>query len=235
MASCNMNNAQKEASDSENLKRTNTITDVDAVVLKNGDIYYLSVVTEDSELRYIPEDLDESFKKENTTVIVSGEVGDISPSVRALGLPLKITSIVEDGKLMLQETTDAESTRKTADTTKRNLEPISSIEFAGSKLTVREAVTNQLGVLVEGRSADMWLIEQYKNGQVYNRLIPINLDKEFMKNGLQIEFDGHIGNPPPNVRLMGTPIQIEFMEVYEGEDLIKKVSEDYKKGATKFK
>lgn len=248
LGSCNMNSAQKESKALKNFEAVQTITGVKAQVKENAGVYMLQLMNNGREVNYVPLNLSEDLKVANTWVEVSGEVGQLAADIKSMGFPMKISeiSVVEEitekaADKVVEQTetkTDESSQMNKEQGTKRTLEAKEAIDFRGSKLTVNRAVTHELGILVSrGGDGKNWLIEQYKNGQVYNRLIPINLAKEFMTNGMQIEFDGHIGNPPANVRLMGSPIHIEYMAKYEGEDLKtkKKSTSGFDTGDSKFK
>lgn len=250
LGSCNMNNAQKESKELKKFESVQTINNVEAEVRERAGVYFLQVMNNGRELRYVPLNLDDAYKIVNTWVKVSGEVGQLAADSKALGFPMKITEISQIEREVLIEEVSGDTPDKAITESKeegnmkldggekRELAKKSSIDFSGSKLTVNRSVTHELGVLVSrGSDGKTWLIEQYKNGQVYNRLIPINLTKEFMIDGLQIEFDGHIGNPPPNVRLMGSPIHLEYIAKYKGEDLKvkKKTATPTDKGDSKFK
>jgi len=171
LGSCNMNNAQKEASAS---------ADIESIETVEGN---------------------ETISKE--------------------------TAVLEETEGMKEkEVEESEMMNKQSDKV-RKLEAKETIEFREYTLKVSEAVTHQLGVLLSrGGDGKTWLIEQYRNGQVYNRYVPVNLAEEFMVDGLQVEFDGHVGAPPAHVRLMGSPLEIEYMAKYEGDDLKKMMTKE---------
>jgi len=236
-----MNSAQKESRALKNFKGVQKISDVKAQVKEKAGIYFLEVMSNGREVRYVPLNLEEDLKVADSWLKVSGDVGQLEANSDALGFPMKISE-VSKADSPKKETVNVSNDDKTDQMKKdsqdaRTLKAKESIEYAGSQLRVSKAVTYEKGVLVS-RNGETWLIEQYKNGQVYNRYLPVNLSKEFMEDGLQIEFDGHVGSPPPNVRLMGSPIHIEHMEKYNGADLRKaekKSESPTDKGDSKFK
>lgn len=233
-----MNSAQKETKALKNFKSVQTITDIEAQVAESAGLYFLKVMNNGREIRYVPLNLSDDMKVADSWVSVSGDVGQLPADSKALGFPLKISEIKTIEMKKNVSSTNTQSKKASETTEKRTLKAKETIKFAGSDLTVNRAVTHELGVLVSrGGDGETWLIEQYKNGQVYSRFVPINLADEFKKDGIQLEFDGHIGTPPPNVRLMGSPIWIEYMAIYEGADLkaTKKMEGAKDKGDSKFK
>ena len=44
------------------------------------------------------------------------------------------------------------------------------------------------------------------------RYLPSNLPPELRQNGMRVVFSGQIGEIPPNVRLIGTPLDLTFIE-----------------------
>ena len=44
------------------------------------------------------------------------------------------------------------------------------------------------------------------------RYLPSNLPSELRQNGIRVKFSGRIGEIPPNVRLIGTPLDLTYIE-----------------------
>ena len=75
----------------------------------------------------------------------------------------------------------------------------------GDKLTNASGTVQQLG-----NNPEWFVIVPDFDPSI--RFLPSNLPPKLRQNGIRVKFSGRIGEIPPNVRMIGTPLDLTFIE-----------------------
>lgn len=165
---------------------------------REGKIMYVGgiwIIEMDGGKRFVPDYLPEDFKVDGLQIIFSGNAGTNPPNVKALGDPFSITAM----QAVEEQTINPEDIQ----------EPMR--DFYPFEIT--SVVYRQEGIIKKfGEDPDVYIIEA-ENGT--RRYLPAIIPEDFKQHNLKVYFSGNAGNVPPNVRMVGTPFELETIEIAE--------------------
>ncbi len=145
--------------------------------------------------RFVPDYMPEDFKVEGLEIIFSGNAGTNPPNVKVLGDPLSITAMqaVEEQAI--------------------NPEDIQEPMRDYYPFEITSVVSRQEGIIKKfSDDPDVYIIEA-ENGT--RRYLPAVIPAAFKQHNLRVYFSGNAGSVPPNVRMIGTPFELETIELME--------------------
>ncbi|HAE14010.1 MAG: hypothetical protein R2767_03675 [Chitinophagales bacterium] len=142
--------------------------------------------------RFVPDNMPEEFREEGLEVFVSGSAGYLDPNVRAMGRPFRITELTAVVEQKMDTTAIQEP-----------MKDLFPFQEAG-RITAVEGV-----VKLFSSDPDIYIIET-NNGT--RRYLPAIIPDAFKVHNLRVLVTGVYGEIPANVRLMGTPFEIEVIE-----------------------
>lgn len=163
---------------------------------RKGKILYVGgtwIIEMEGGARYVPDYLPDDFKSDNLQIEFSGNAGKNPPNVKALGDPLTITSMVA----IEEQTINPDDIQEPM----RDFYPFEITE----KLSRQEGVVKKYS-----DDPEVYFIET-ENGT--RRFLPAIIPADFKKHNLKIFFSGNVGAIPPNVRMIGTPFELETIEM----------------------
>ena len=162
-----------------------------AVIKKLNENIYTIEPTAMPGKRFVASNLPKEFRHNGMPVIVEGVIGKPKPNVRMAGTPFYIRAI-----------------RPAKDAVNRPVKPRGEAvnPHSDNKGKAGREVSDLQGVIVY--QADTYLI---KAGQ--RMFVPTKLDDKYKMDGLPVKFSGKVLPPPPNVRMMGTPIALSAISV----------------------
>lgn len=165
---------------------------------REGKIIYVGgtwLIEMDGGKRYVPDYLPEDFKVDGLKIVFSGNAGTNPPNVRAMGDPFTITAM----NAVEEQTIDPDDIQ----------EPMR--DFYPFEIT---AIANRQEGIIKKFSDDpaVYIIEA-ENGT--RRYLPAVIPDAFKVHNLKVYFSGNAGNIPPNVRMAGTPFELDTIEVRE--------------------
>lgn len=143
-----------------------------------------------------PVNLTEKYYKEGQEVVFEGALGRIPLHTKLPGTPIRLTMI--RNLYRTQPNNNGETITSDDTPVKQNPDTLVTLQKAAGKI-----------ILV----ADTWLIEQTVNNET-KRYVPDFLPDDFKIENTPVTFSGIVQDPPPGVRMMGTPLKItELMAV----------------------
>jgi hypothetical protein len=77
-----------------------------------------------------------------------------------------------------------------------------------------DKIINERGTIQQLSANQQWYIIA-PDFDPTTRFLPSNLPDEFKRDGIRIIFSGEIGEIPPNVRLIGTPLHLKAIKQIE--------------------
>jgi hypothetical protein len=83
------------------------------------------------------------------------------------------------------------------------------LEAPKQRLQDERVIVNHSGVIQEEMEDVFIIIDQSEIG---THFFPIDLPDEFRSDGLRVIFSGRAQEIPPNVRLVGTPLELSSIE-----------------------
>lgn len=204
--------------------------------IKRMGTNFIIAPDENPNMRYLPKNLDKTFQEDGLRVMFSGVVGNIPPNIRLIGTPFEVRNII----LIANDVTNPDQTEvglgsasskpkdkslqvvpkptgkslETAPKSTVNKKDPNSIEYA-------QPIKKQKGV-IKKIADDMYVITTEET-----QYLPSKLADEFKEDGLPIIFSGKVGNIPPNVRMVGKPL--ELSEIAKDRKLCKKKADKIKK------
>lgn len=159
-------------------------------VLLISDVVVIEVAKGDEIKRFVPETFPDDFKTDGATITFSAIILKHDPNVRMMGVPVRITN------MMMEETMAIDT-----GSLQESIKPFFPFDSVGY-LKETEGTIRLIG--------DVFVIEvALENG--ITRYLPVMLPESFRKEGLHIHFSGTLGNIPPNVRMVGTPITPDML------------------------
>lgn len=167
--------------------------------LVNGQ-YVIRTEQMDGEHVYVPVYLPDDFKQDGITVIFNGVVGKTVPGVDMLGTPFRI----RDMYLVAPMQTEPDTSELQEPI--RQFYPFDSVGYLPSSQGIVKKVVSD---------PDTYIIEVDNGRGSYTHYLPELLPKEFRKDGLKVRVAGTIGKIPPNVRMIGTPLNLTQIEIIE--------------------
>jgi hypothetical protein len=188
----------KEATDEMSVQKEAAevkISNVQGLMIKISDTWLIESVTDGKTMRYVPENLPEDFKVEGMEVTVTGMVGKNDPSVRAMGEPLRIIEMTAIEKTKIQ-TQNIQAAMKDF----YPFEPVGRVD-------AKEGIIKKFS-----SDPDTYIFET-DNGT--RRYLPAYIPEEFLVHNKKVRVSGTFGNVPANVRMAGTPFEIEVIEEME--------------------
>jgi hypothetical protein len=188
----------KETTDEMSVKKEETemkINNVQGRIIKISDTWLIESITDGKTMRYVPQNLPDDFKVEGLEITVTGMVGKNDPSVRAMGEPLRII-----------EMTAVEKTKVQTQNIQAAMKDFYPFEPAG-RVDAKEGVIKKFS-----SDPDTYIFET-DNGT--RRYLPAYIPEEFLVHNMKVRVSGTYGNIPANVRMVGTPFEIEVIEAVE--------------------
>ena len=74
-----------------------------------------------------------------------------------------------------------------------------------------DELTDVLGTIQQVANNPKWFVI-VPDFDTSIRYLPSNLPPELRQNGIRVQFSGRIGEIPPNVRLIGIPLDLRFIQ-----------------------
>ncbi len=163
-----------------------------------------------------PVNLPEKFHVKGQEVVFEGALGRIPINVKLAGTPVRLRMIRNLYRIQPGNSGGETNPGEKELTETKSTDTLVTLQKAAGKI-----------VLI----SDNWLIEQNVNGEI-KRYVPDFLPEDFRVVNTEITFSGIVKKPDPNVRMMGTPIQItELMAVenvsFDASSLQEPVKEFY--------
>lgn len=188
----------KETTDEMSVKKEEPevkISDVQGRIILISETWLIESVTDGKTMRYVPQNLPDDFKIEGMEVTVTGMVGKNDPAVRAMGEPLRII-----------EMTAVEKTKIQTQNIQAAMKDFYPFEAVGR-------IDAKVGIIKKFSSDPDTYIFESDNGT--RRYLPAFIPEEFLVHNLKVRVSGTYGNIPANVRMVGTPFEIEVIEAIE--------------------
>lgn len=188
----------KETTDEMSVKKEEPevkISDVQGRIILISETWLIESVTDGKTMRYVPQNLPDDFKIEGMEVTVTGMVGKNDPAVRAMGEPLRII-----------EMTAVEKTKIQTQNIQAAMKDFYPFEAVG-RIDAKEGIIKKFS-----SDPDTYIFES-DNGT--RRYLPAFIPEEFLVHNLKVRVSGTYGNIPANVRMVGTPFEIEVIEAIE--------------------
>lgn len=156
-------------------------------IIKIGDTWLIEESKNNSIIRYVPEYIPDDFKIEKLAVSFSGVIGKQDPNVRSMGKPFIIK------ELMAEEETELD--RSHIQEPLKDYYPLDSAGYLEKSEGIIK-IMNGVFIIEVGT----------------NRYLPVILPDEFKQENMIVLISGIIGKIPANVRLIGTPIELDTIE-----------------------
>lgn len=172
-------------------------------MIEKGEVWIVRTGEGNAVKDYYPVNLPDEYKISNQDVVITAAIGRIPSNIRMAGTPIELKSIRK-----LYKTKPHDTGTSTKDQIKTKAAEFDSVGF----------VKNGNGVII--KIGDVFLIEQTednKNNVV--RYVPDYLPQDFKIEGLHITFSGVIGQPDPNIRMMGKPLKIKELMAVEDKKI----------------
>ncbi len=202
----------------------NPVDSVGFVATTQGKIVVIAnhfmIVPNDKSTRYYPKNLDDAFKVEGMEVSFTAIRLRVPPNVRMMGMPIYLKTIT------------ANAPNKTAPSTGRkvkalpNSKPSKATVPTGSKQRGNNAVNknpklmNVKGTIVE--AAGYHVIETSEGLRYFDA----NLASQYKVAGTKVVFTGTPGTIPPNVRMVGRPIEIHNIRIDKAQGKGRRTTQD---------
>ncbi len=229
--------AQSTNADATGMEEAGMIQGIICKVDKVADKWAL-IPVEDEGQRFIPTELDLKYRKPGLKVQVSGMSYNLPPNVRALGTPLRIDRIdvAETGmqtggvkpakgattkpptvqppkqspapsKETAPKVRPAQKTTPSKTTVPSERGEMETGGFKPAKNTKKTTLTDVEGKIVV--MGDKGFFIQSDDGKRYK---PVRLERAFHVRDMRVRFSGTTTPPPPNVKMMGQPLNITSIE-----------------------
>jgi hypothetical protein len=176
-------------------KETYKVKEMSGLVQQASGVWVIESTGNDKMQRYVPDYLPEDFQQVGLPVVFSGTCTKPDPNVRSIGIALTISEMagVEEKAIDLNDIQEP----------MKNFYPF---EVAG-RIDTREGIIKKFSA-----DPDVYIIET-DNGT--RRYLPALLPDDFKVHNMKVMVTGTYGSIPPNVRMVGTPFDIEVIEVVE--------------------
>ena len=189
-------------------------------IVQISDWYVLVPIAENkNKKRYAPK-LDKVYQIDGLHVKVSGTIGKIPPNVKMIGHPLSIDRIevvkIKDLPQSYRKTIADE--QKTVSSPPKQSPPKTNASKKTNDSSSNSSVASKINRAMQAnrtkkvenvkakviKVADTFLLED-KQGKRY---LPKNLAEKFQIIGRKVTFSGKEGSIPPNVKMLGVPLEI---------------------------
>ena len=174
-------------------------------VAAEKDLYIIQANHGNMVTNYIPNYLPEDFKEHGLEIEFSGIIGRQATNVVQIGKPFEIKSMTEI-KAEAPEPTPVAVDKAAKTQPQKDSTWTLEVDSAGHL----QGVVAKVVLLFPEQG--LYALET--NGGT-KRYLPVNLPKEYKKDGLKVKISGITGKIPPNVRLAGTPLRLKRIALVE--------------------
>lgn len=202
---------------------SNKVNRQSAVIDQQGD-YFFIILDSEPNRRYLDTELSKIFRENGMRIIVSGQKLPIPPNVRMAGAPFKVTMIEKDLGSDKQKTVPTTDIVIEKNPTVGKQKPLSMKEkMRARKLKALEKNNApSTDKMIEGKGTvkkkgEVFIIETKET--IY---VPNDLAKNYQKEGVTVIFSAKKLPMPPNVRMIGQPIEIQKIKAESKNKQLKK-------------
>ncbi len=213
-------NAQTPSKSNEDT--SNKVNRQSAVIDQQGD-YFFIILDNEPNRRYLDTGLSKIFRENGMKIIVSGQKLPIPPNVRMAGAPFKVTMIEKDlGSSVLKTVSPTDkiiekkpqiSEKKTLSLKKKMMER--KLKAAEKNVPSTDNMIEDKGTVK--KKGEVFIIETKET--IY---VPKDLAKSYQKEGVTVIFSAEKLPMPPNVRMIGQPIEIQKIKAESKNKQLKK-------------